>query len=101
MLWACILLPASEAAHWRDLLAAWAYRYSSQVATCFDNAVVLEIAASLRAVAIRPSREQVAPVRGFAGRQQDAGPEHRGLSACQLPAAASAMRAPADCRHGT
>lgn len=48
MLWACILLPASESPRWRELLAAWAYRYSSQVATCFDNAVVLEIAASLR-----------------------------------------------------
>jgi protein ImuB len=58
MLWACIQLPSLardpvEAARWRDFLAAWAYRYSSQVATCFDDrtlddAIVLEIAASLR-----------------------------------------------------
>src|SRR5690606_24955546 len=47
MLWACILLPAAESARWRDLLAAWAYQYSSQVATCFDNAVGPESAASL------------------------------------------------------
>ena len=58
MLWACILLPAGEAAHWRDLLAAWAYRYSSQVATCFDNAVVLEIAASLRLFGPWPAFER-------------------------------------------
>jgi protein ImuB len=61
MLWACLhLLPppaaddaptpaiAGDAAHWRELLAAWAYRYSSQVHVGYDDAVVLEIEASLR-----------------------------------------------------
>ncbi|MCI4566530.1 DNA polymerase Y family protein [Lysobacter sp. CFH 32150] len=38
---------ADEIARWRDFLAAWAYRYSSQVATCFEDAIVLEIEASL------------------------------------------------------
>lgn len=38
---------ADEVARWRDFLAAWAYRYSSQVSTVFDDAVVLEIEASL------------------------------------------------------
>ncbi|HVR80994.1 MAG TPA: DNA polymerase Y family protein [Luteimonas sp.] len=37
----------AEVARWRDFLAAWAYRYSSQVATVFDDAIVLEIEASL------------------------------------------------------
>jgi protein ImuB len=37
-----------EVARWRDFLAAWAYRYSSQVTTAFDDAIVLEIGASLR-----------------------------------------------------
>jgi protein ImuB len=43
-----------EVARWRDFLAAWAYRYSSQVATPAFNgaadgdAIVLEIQASLR-----------------------------------------------------
>lgn len=61
MLWACLhLLPppaaddaptpaiAGDGAHWRELLAAWAYRYSSQVHVGYDDAVVLEIEASLR-----------------------------------------------------
>lgn len=38
----------AEVARWRDFLAAWAYRYSSQVLTCFDDAIVLEVQASLR-----------------------------------------------------
>ena len=48
---------ATEVARWRDFLAAWAYRYSSQVGTvafngtaadaAVDNAIVLEIEASL------------------------------------------------------
>ena len=37
-----------DVARWRDFLAAWAYRYSSQVTTAFDGAIVLEIGASLR-----------------------------------------------------
>jgi protein ImuB len=37
-----------ELARWRDFLAAWAYRYSSQVLACFDDAIVLEVQASLR-----------------------------------------------------
>src|SRR6476659_9621408 len=39
---------ADEVARWRDFLAAWAYRYSSQVTQAFDEALVLEIGASLR-----------------------------------------------------
>jgi protein ImuB len=39
---------AGEVARWRDFLAAWAYRYSSQVTTAFDEAIVLEVGASLR-----------------------------------------------------
>ena len=39
---------ADEVARWRGFLAAWAYRYSSQVTTAFDDAIVLEIGASLR-----------------------------------------------------
>ena len=44
---------AAEVARWRDFLAAWAYRYSSQVgAVAFngmaEDAIVLEIGASLR-----------------------------------------------------
>jgi len=38
----------AEVARWRDFLAAWAYRYSSQVLACFDDAIVLEVQASLR-----------------------------------------------------
>ncbi len=43
----------AEVARWRDFLAAWAYRYSSQVGTSAfqgtpDDAIVLEIQASLR-----------------------------------------------------
>jgi protein ImuB len=37
----------AEVARWRGFLAAWAYRYSSQVADAFDDAIVLEIGASL------------------------------------------------------
>jgi len=42
----------AEVARWRDFLAAWAYRYSSQVATVAfngiaDDAIVLEIQSSL------------------------------------------------------
>jgi protein ImuB len=39
---------AADLARWRDFLAAWAYRYSSQVSCAFDDAIVLEIGASLR-----------------------------------------------------
>jgi protein ImuB len=39
---------ADEVARWRDFLAAWAYRYSSQVTQAFDDAIALEIGASLR-----------------------------------------------------
>jgi protein ImuB len=39
---------AAEVARWRDFLAAWAYRYSSQVTQAFDEAIALEIGASLR-----------------------------------------------------
>ena len=44
---------AADVARWRDFLAAWAYRYSSQVCTPAsnggpDDAIVLEIQASLR-----------------------------------------------------
>jgi protein ImuB len=44
---------AGEVARWREFLAAWAYRYSSQVTTAAfngitDDAIVLEIGASLR-----------------------------------------------------
>jgi protein ImuB len=38
----------AEVARSRDLLAAWAYRYSSQVTTTFADAVALEVGASLR-----------------------------------------------------
>jgi protein ImuB len=86
MLWACIHLPrlahdavarrlpagaiaadpadaALEAARCRDFLAAWAYRYSSQVAIpAFsgtpDDAIVLEIAASLRLFGPWPAFER-------------------------------------------
>jgi len=37
----------ADVARWRDFLAAWAYRYSSQVSIMFDDAIVLEIEASL------------------------------------------------------
>ena len=37
----------ADVARWRDFLAAWVYRYSSQVGTVFDDAIVLEIEASL------------------------------------------------------
>ena len=69
MLWACVLLPhlaldgirrrqptptpAPEAidpahsARCQQLLAAWAYRYSSQVSTCFPDAVLIEAEGSL------------------------------------------------------
>jgi protein ImuB len=39
---------AKDAAHWRDLVAAWAYRFSSQVSTQFSHAIVLEIGRSLK-----------------------------------------------------
>ena len=39
---------AGEVTRWRDFLAAWAYRYSSQVGVAFEEAIVLEIGASLR-----------------------------------------------------
>jgi protein ImuB len=39
---------AAEVARWRGFLAAWAYRYSSQVSCVFDEAIVLEVGASLR-----------------------------------------------------
>ncbi len=86
MLWACIHLPrlahdavarrlpagtstaddgcdGAEAARCRDFLAAWAYRYSSQVAIpAFngtpDDAIVLEIAASLRLFGPWPAFER-------------------------------------------
>lgn len=38
---------AADIARWHRFLAAWAYRYSSQVAVTFADAVVLEIGASL------------------------------------------------------
>jgi len=38
---------ADQAARWQHFLAAWAYRYSSQVSVAFPGAVVLEIAGSL------------------------------------------------------
>jgi len=37
-----------EAERWRDLVAAWAYGYSSQVSTALPHAVVLEVGRSLR-----------------------------------------------------
>lgn len=37
----------AETTRWRAFLAAWAYRYSSQVSLAFDRAVVLEVEASL------------------------------------------------------
>jgi protein ImuB len=76
MLWACLhLLPSpadehaslplpadadagADAAHWRALLAAWAYRYSSQVHVGYDDAVVLEIEASLRLFGPWPAFER-------------------------------------------
>ena len=44
---AAVEFDAGEVARWRDFLAAWAYRYSSQVGVVFDDAIVLEIASSL------------------------------------------------------
>ena len=38
---------ADQVARWQHFLAAWAYRYSSQVSVAFPGAVVLEIAGSL------------------------------------------------------
>ena len=35
------------ALRWREFLAAWAYRFSSQVSTDFPHAIVLEIGRSL------------------------------------------------------
>lgn len=37
-----------DAERWRQLLAAWAYRFSSQVSTGFAHAVVLEVGHSLK-----------------------------------------------------
>ncbi|HEY0660730.1 MAG TPA: DNA polymerase Y family protein [Lysobacter sp.] len=37
-----------DAERWRQLLAAWAYRFSSQVSTDFAHAVVLEVGHSLK-----------------------------------------------------
>ncbi len=47
---ACALVPydACEAERWRQLLAAWAYRYSSQVSTDLPHAIVLEVGRSLQ-----------------------------------------------------
>jgi protein ImuB len=67
MLWACLHLSppaatgnatAGDAAHWRELLAAWAYRYSSQVHVGYEDAVVLEIEASLRLFGPWPAFER-------------------------------------------
>jgi protein ImuB len=58
MLWACLHLPDGDAAQWRELLAAWAYRYSSQVHVGYDDAVVLEIEASLRLFGPWPAFER-------------------------------------------
>jgi protein ImuB len=58
MLWACLHLPDGDAAQWRALLAAWAYRYSSQVHVGYDDAVVLEIEASLRLFGPWPAFER-------------------------------------------
>jgi protein ImuB len=44
---ATIEYDTAEVTRWRDFLAAWAYRYSSQVGTIFEDAIVLEIHASL------------------------------------------------------
>ena len=38
---------AAQAARWQQFLAAWAYRYSSQVSIEFSGAIVLEVAGSL------------------------------------------------------
>ncbi len=38
---------AAHVARWQHFLAAWAYRYSSQVSVAFPGAVVLEVAGSL------------------------------------------------------
>ena len=38
---------AAEIAHWQHFLAAWAYRFSSQVSVHYPRAVVFEIASSL------------------------------------------------------
>ena len=37
----------AEVARWREFLAAWAYRYSSQVTIAFDETLALEVEASL------------------------------------------------------
>lgn len=58
MLWACLHLPDGDAAPWRALLAAWAYRYSSQVHVGYDDALVLEIEASLRLFGPWPAFER-------------------------------------------
>jgi protein ImuB len=47
-----------EVARSRDFLAAWAYRYSSQVGSGFADAIVLEIGASLRLFGPWPSFER-------------------------------------------
>ena len=39
---------AAQVEHWHRFLAAWAYRFSSQVCLAFDNSVVLEIGHSLK-----------------------------------------------------
>lgn len=59
MRWACLhLTSAGDSARWRELLAAWAYRYSSQVHVGYDDAVVLEIEASLRLFGPWPAFER-------------------------------------------
>ncbi|HET6435437.1 MAG TPA: DNA polymerase Y family protein [Xanthomonadaceae bacterium] len=45
---AAVEYDAAAVARSRDFLAAWAYRYSSQVSCAFADAVVLEIGASLK-----------------------------------------------------
>jgi len=49
MLWACVVLPdlARDASRGQALLAAWAYRYSSQVSTDFPDAILIEAEGSL------------------------------------------------------
>lgn len=44
----CVEYDPAQAEHWRQFLAAWAYRFSSQVCTAFDQAIVLEVEGSLR-----------------------------------------------------
>lgn len=82
---------AAHSAHWRDFLAAWAYRTSSEVSTALPGALVFEVGKSLRALGPWPLlasrlREELA-VLGF---------RHR-LAVAPTPRAAWVL---AGCRDG-